>query len=169
MLLIKNRSILGGLKKAVKVIFEAVYKVLSFFNLQFTLLVGFVGLILYVTGLFHKYPQIRVWFLVAVVASVFLGLFLFIRKLFKKTKKLEDKADRGNVQTVRVESEQAETPKPKEEMEQTTPTVIQNEKPKYYNVAQNPNFIMAEYPDRYELYKKTPNGLVKVRTDLKNR
>ena len=169
MLLVKSRSIFGGLKKAVKVIFEAVYKVLSFFNLQFTLLVGFVGLILYVTGLFHKYPQIRVWFLVAIIASVFLGLFLFIRKLFKKSKKLENKAERGNVQTVRVESEQAETTEPKEEMKQTTPTVIQNDKPKYYKVAQNPNFIMAEYPDRYELYKKTSNGLVKVRTDLKNR
>ena len=167
MLLVKSRSIFGGLKKAVKVIFEAVYKVLSFFNLQFTLLVGFVGLILYVTGLFHKYPQIRVWFLVAIIASVFLGLFLFIRKLFKKSKKLEDKAERGNVQTVRVESEQAETTEPKEETEK--PTVIQNDKPKYYNVAQNPNFIMAEYHDRYELYKKTSNGLVKVRTDLKNR
>ncbi len=165
MLLVKSRSIFGGLKKAVKVIFEAVYKVLSFFNLQFTLLVGFLGLILYVTGLFHKYPQIRVWFLVAIIASVFLGLFLFIRKLFKKSKKLEDKAERGNVQTVRVESEATET---KEEIEKSS-TVIQNEKPKYYKVAQNPNYIMAEYPDRYELYKKTPNGLVKVRTDFINR
>ena len=166
MLLVKSRSILGGLKKAVKVIFEAVYKVLSFFNLQFTLLVGFVGLILYVTGLFHKYPQIRVWFLVAIIASVFLGIFLFIRKLFKKSKKLDEKAERGNVQTVRIESETSE---PKEEIAKPTPTVIQNDKPIYYNVAQNPNFIMAEYPDRYELYKKTSNGLVKVRTDLKNR
>ena len=165
MLLVKSRSIFGGLKKAVKVIFEAVYKVLSFFNLQFTLLVGFVGLILYVTGLFHKYPQIRVWFLVAIIASVFLGLFLFIKKLFKKSKKLEDKAERGNVQTVRVESQATET---KEEIEKSS-TVIQNDKPKYYKVAQNPNYIMAEYPDRYELYKKTPNGLVKVRTDFINR
>ena len=165
MLLVKSRSIFGGLKKAVKVIFEAVYKVLSFFNLQFTLLVGFLGLILYVTGLFHKYPQIRVWFLVAIIASVFLGLFLFIKKLFKKSKKLEDKAERGNVQTVRVESEATET---KEEIEKSS-TVIQNDKPKYYKVAQNPNYIMAEYPDRYELYKKTPNGLVKVRTDFINR
>lgn len=169
MLLVKSRSIFGGLKKAVKVIFEVIYKVLSFFNLQFTLFVGFLGLILYITGLFHKYPQTRVWFLVAIIASVLLGLFLFIRKLFKKSKKLEDKAERGNVQTVRVKSENAEIPETKEEIEKPEPTVIQNDQPKYYKVAQNPNYIMAEYPDRYELFKKTANGLVKVRTDLKNR
>ena len=107
--------------------------------------------------------------MVAIIASVLLGLFLFIRKLFKKSKKLEDKAERGNVQTVRVKSENAEIPETKEEIEKPEPTVIQNDQPKYYKVAQNPNYIMAEYPDRYELFKKTANGLVKVRTDLKNR
>ena len=166
MLAVKSRLIFGGLKKAIKIIFEAVYKVLSFCNLQFALLVGFAGLILYVTGLFHKHPQIKSWFFVALIMSVFLGFFLFIRKHFKKSKKLKEKPERGNVQTVRVESEQAEVTESKVETE--NPAVIQNAKPKYYKVAQNSNFIMAEYPDRYELYKKTPNGLVKVRTDLKN-
>ena len=164
MLTVKSRSIFGGLKKAVKIIFEAVYKVLSFFNLQFALLVGFAGLILYVTGLFHNNPQLKVWFLVVLIGSVILGLFLFVRKLFNANKKLDEKAERGSVQTVRVEPEKEE-----QVPTQTETPVIQNDKPKYYKVAQNPNFIMAEYTDRYELYKKTPNGLVKVRTDLKNR
>ena len=43
----------------------------------------------------------------------------------------------------------------------------QIEKPKYYRVKQNPEYLMAEYADRYELYRITPNGLVKVRTDYK--
>ena len=89
MLLVKNRSILGGIKKAVKLIFEVVYKVLSFFNLQFTFLVAFLGLILYITGLFHKHTQLKIWFVFALVASVLLGLFLFVRKLFSKNKKLD--------------------------------------------------------------------------------
>ena len=163
MLAVKSRSIFGGLKKAIKIIFEAVYKVLSFFNLQFTLLVAFAGLILYVTGLFHSQPKLKVWFLIALVASVVLGLFLFVRKLFNANKRLDEKAERGEVQTVRVEAEQTET-----STEPSAP-VIQNIKPTYYKVAQNPNFIMAEYPDRYELFKKTDKGLVKVRTDFKNR
>ena len=162
MLLVKNRSIIGGIKKAVKLIFEVVYKVLSFFNLQFTFLVAFLGLILYITGLFHKHTQLKIWFVFALVASVLLGLFLFVRKLFSKNKKLDEKTERGNVQTLRVESQ------PSEPMQTEQPTVIVD-KPRYYKVAQNSNYIMAEYSDRYELFKKTPNGLVKVRTDLKNR
>ena len=50
--------------------------------------------------------------------------------------------------------------------------IIQNQSscsqyPKYYNVKQNKNYVMAEYEDRYELYLKTQSGLSKVRTDYK--
>ena len=38
---------------------------------------------------------------------------------------------------------------------------------KYYQVAQNPAYVYAEYEDRYELYYKTPQGLLRVRTDYK--
>ena len=43
------------------------------------------------------------------------------------------------------------------------------EKPKYFKVKQNPNYIMAEYMDRYELLVKTESGLKLVRTDYKER
>ena len=39
--------------------------------------------------------------------------------------------------------------------------------PQYFLVKQNPNYIMAEFEDRYELYEKTDKGLVKIRTDQK--
>ena len=44
---------------------------------------------------------------------------------------------------------------------------VKVESPTYYTVRQNNNFIMAEYSDRYELYRKTEEGLKKVRTDYK--
>lgn len=40
-------------------------------------------------------------------------------------------------------------------------------KPKYYKVAQNPNYIMAEYPDRYELYYNDNGELKFVKMNLK--
>ena len=38
--------------------------------------------------------------------------------------------------------------------------------PKYYKV-RNSNCIMAEFEDRYELYQRSVNGLIKLRTDYK--
>ncbi len=38
--------------------------------------------------------------------------------------------------------------------------------PKYFKV-KNSSCIMAEYADRYELYQKTPGGMIKLRTDYK--
>ena len=43
----------------------------------------------------------------------------------------------------------------------------QEEKPRYYKLKQNPDYVMAEYSDRYELFLITANGLKKVRTDYK--
>lgn len=49
------------------------------------------------------------------------------------------------------------------------PPVIpsEQEKPKYYRVKQNPNYVMAEYSDKYELYKITNGKLTLIRTDFK--
>ncbi len=41
------------------------------------------------------------------------------------------------------------------------------ERPKYYNVAGRPDYIFAEYSDRFELFKKSSDGLFLVRTDYK--
>ena len=42
-----------------------------------------------------------------------------------------------------------------------------DEKPVYYAVKNQPNYIMAEYSDRYELFLKTKKGLLRVRVDYK--
>lgn len=165
---VKSRSVFGGIKKVLKFIFEAVYKVLSFLNLQFTLLVLLSGLILYVSGLFTKYPTAKFWFLIAVVLSVVLGLMLTARKVFK----LDKKTKKEKKSVVPTESEESAHPVQANETQSVEDeSVVKGyaDKPRFYNVAQNPNFVMAEYPDRYELFKKTEKGLVKVRTDYKAR
>ena len=43
-----------------------------------------------------------------------------------------------------------------------------DEKPRYYKLKQNPDYVMAEYSDRYELFLITAKGLEKVRTDYKS-
>ena len=39
--------------------------------------------------------------------------------------------------------------------------------PKYFRVKQNPNFVMAEYADRFELFKILDGQLVRIRIDYK--
>ena len=43
-------------------------------------------------------------------------------------------------------------PKKTEPVEISIKDVTEEQKPIYYRVAQNPKYVMAEYPDRYELY-----------------
>jgi hypothetical protein len=43
----------------------------------------------------------------------------------------------------------------------------QTGQPQYFRVKQNPNYVMAEFPDRYELYRLSGGNMIKVRTDYK--
>lgn len=45
--------------------------------------------------------------------------------------------------------------------------VAESEVPRYFRVKQNPSFIMAEYSNRYELFRVENGQLVKIRTDYK--
>ena len=44
---------------------------------------------------------------------------------------------------------------------------IENEKPTYYRVKQNPNYVMADYSNRYDLFKISNGKLIFIRTDYK--
>ena len=59
------------------------------------------------------------------------------------------------------------TEKTQNKEDKTSDTTAKTETGKFYQVKQNPNYIMAEFEDRYELYEKTDKGLVKIRTDQK--
>ena len=46
-------------------------------------------------------------------------------------------------------------------------TVQAVETPTYYRVKQNSEYVMAEYKDRYELYRIIDGQMKKIRTDYK--
>ena len=159
MILHRSPLIFGFIKKIIKVFFTVIYKIFTFFNLQLTLLVGLIGLVFYLTGVFNSNQVVLIIFYLLLVLSIIYAITGTIKKLLgiqprvKKSKGAqiinEDKEDLSGSQ---------------KEVQQE---VKAKESPTYYTVKQNNNYIMAEYSDRYELYKKTENGLKKVRTDFK--
>lgn len=164
MITFKSRLIIGIISKIIKTIFKIVYKILSVFNLQATLFVLIVGAILFLTGVLTD--SILVIFYVALVLSIVYALFATVRKLLGLDKRVSKSK---GVQIVKEEKPApiaTETPHV-----EPVPVYIaqptESNVPKYFKVRQNPNYIMAEYPDRYELYLKTPQGLKKIRVDYK--
>lgn len=117
-----------------------------------------LGIIFYYTGLFSSNKEITVGY---VTVCVIYLLFLII-KGYKKITKAYKKDKKSN--SVQIISEQSQTET--EEIKKETPIV---KYPVFYKVKQNHDYVMAEYQDRYELYKKTSNGLTRVRTDYKEK
>ena len=96
-------------------------------------------------------------FQVALVLSIIYAIVATLRKALGIDKKV--KKSKG-VQIVQPQEEKVQPIK-----EQSVPQTV--EKPRYFSVKQNPNYVMAEFNDRYELYLKTKDGLEKIRTDYK--
>ena len=156
-----------GIKKMILGLLNAVYKVVNFLNLQLALLVSVIGVVLMITGTFENNPSVLIGFYIALGVSVLLGVVGGVCKLFGIRKK--DKTKQG-VQIVGVDSDantikDAEQPVATQSVSHKPP--VQTAYPRCYAVKQNPKYIMAEYEDRYVLYYKGANGLVKVRTDFK--
>lgn len=81
MAFLKTGLVFGLIKKVIVAVFKAVYTVLSFFNLHLTVLVGLVGLVLFLTGTFDKYPTVQTGFYIAIIASVIVAIIITIKKL----------------------------------------------------------------------------------------
>ncbi len=179
MIFVKNRLIFGIIKGVVTLVFKVVYGIIRLFCLQLPVLVGIVGLVLFVAGAFKENSQVLTIFYAAMGGSIFISLIMLLRKIFKKSKVDRKK----NVQIMTEQGESTETtveeqPTPvqtpqqtvAQAVSQTTQPTTANERedyPKYYAVRQNRNYVMAEYEDRYILYHRTKDGLKEVRTDYK--
>ena len=162
MILYRSPLIFGFIRKIIKVFFTVLYKIFAFFNLQLTLLLSLIGLVLYITGIFEKNSIVLIIFYVLLVLSIVYAIMGTIKRLLgieKRVKKSKG-AQIVNEQIDKQESAQ-------EEANQVKTEQVKKESPTYYTVKQNNNYIMAEYSDRYELFKKTEQGLKKVRTDYK--
>lgn len=155
---------ISKIRKVITAILKKLYDVLCIFNLQFTLLVALVGVVLYFTGALSEHGGVLIAFCLSFIASVVLSIVLTIRKLLGLGKKKEEKSK------VQIVAQQ-----PNSEGEQIAPSVAEQPQPVisapkypvYYQVRQNKNYLYAEYEDRYELFQKTPQGLKRIRTDYK--
>ncbi len=177
MIIQESHLLFGGIKKIIKAVFSFIYKVLRFFNLQLALLVVLVGVILFFAGVFEGNVVVEMVFYIILIAAIFYGVVATVKKVLFSYKTEDNK--RAKVEIVKKDEEvetlsQNSVPQQDEALVLTknnTSIFQQSERfvkgPKYYNVKQNPNFIMAEFSDRFELYEKTQNGLKKVRTDYK--
>lgn len=153
------------MKDFFKTIFSFVYKFFNALNLIPALFVALIGLVLYVTGTLNAYPVVAVIFQVLLVVTAIYAIVATVRKLLgldKKVKKSkgmqivsdDEKQNAGDQATQQASSAE----KPLEKVA---------DKPRYFKLKQNPDYIMAEYSDRYELFLITDGGLKKIRTDYK--
>ena len=148
------------IRAVVKGIFKLIYAVISLFNLQFTLFVVLLGAVLYFTGVLSSNQTVLLVFQAALIISVIYAILTTIKKLLGIGKKIKKSKGMQIVEPERKEE--------KEKGKDTVSVAQVEEKPKYYRVKQNPDFVMAEYSDKYELYRIGQNGLIKIRTDYKN-
>ncbi len=167
--------IIGAIKKVIIGIFKVIYKILSIFNLQFALLVALVGAVLYFCGVFESGGLPLTIFTISFIFSILIAVFLTIKKLLGFGKKKEDKPQVQIIQQPVVEQPNVIQPTVQPQVVYTQPQQpimpqyenVVEEKPKFYRVAQNKNYLMAEYSNRVELFLITANGLQKIRTDYK--
>lgn len=150
-------------RKVIKKIFAIIYKVIAIFNLQPALMVALVGSVLYFTGVYDRVESLKIILQVAFILSAIYAIvvtacnLLGIGKKKIKRSKGAQIVSEGQLADKPVTTTQKVEERPKEKV--STPV--------YYKVKQNPNYIMAEYEDRYELYLNKNGNLVKIRTDLK--
>ena len=74
--------IFGVIKRIIKFIFKGIYAVIKFFHLQLAVLVGAVGGVMYLFGVFDENETLLVIFYIALGLSAALAIFLTVRKLF---------------------------------------------------------------------------------------
>jgi len=168
LLLIRNRLILGIIKKIISLVLKVLYKIIALLNLQLPLLVALIGIVLYLVGVFDGGGAPLAVFGIAMVISVVIAILGLLKKLLglggkvKKGKGMQIVNDNVKPQpTVYVQPEQVQV------ATQQGSNVLSSVAPKYFRVKQNPNYVMAEYPDRYELYRLSNGNMIKVRTDYK--
>ena len=193
MILVKSRLIFGLIKTIFSLAFKIVYKIIKWFRLIFAVLVFVAGVILHYTGVLADYPYIKIILAVLMVLALIYPIYALIRKLTKKGKGRGEENSQTIIDSEGKTYQAENSYKPYQVEQSYKPNnpyqVGQNYQPElnkqeqnssiqysgssdptfigYFKVKQNPNYLMAEYTDRYELFLKTETGLKKVRVDYK--
>ena len=126
----------GSTVKIIDSFFQFIWNIIRTLNIQLLLTVCALWFIL-ANVLPGEALTTAFWVIFAVLAgisavyAIAATLYSFVRYLRESSKK---------------------SPMKKEPVEISIKDVTEEEKPVYFRVAQNPKYVMAEYPDRYELY-----------------
>ena len=153
----KNYLITGVIAKIIKTALKVAFTFLKVLKLRLVAILALLGIVLHLFGVFDSNNTLKIFYIVALVVSIFASLWANLTR-FKKKDKKEKKA---------VQIVSAEVEKEQEEFTESEPIEPQTVYPKYYNVKQNPAYVMAEYEDKFVLYLKSNGGFVKIRTDYK--
>lgn len=141
-------------------IFGVIGKLLSILNLQITAVLLLLGVVLYFTGTFENNAELLTIFQLLVILSAVYAVISTIKSLLGLDKKV--KKSKGAQIVSAKEQKQSDS-----DEERPLAQDAQVEKAVYFRVKQNPEYVMAEYADRYELFRSVNGKLVKVRTDYK--
>ena len=163
MIFIKNRLIFGAIGKIIGGIFKFIYKLIDLFCLQFVVIVGLIGLVLYFTGAIKEGDTGYIVVAFALIISVVYAIIGTIKKCLGVSKK-------SKTEGVQIVDQPQKKPRKwfeKKQVEEINEEPIQEEKPVYYNVKSKTNHVMAEFSDRYELYRVENGKLIRIRTDYK--
>lgn len=187
---VRLNFIFAPIKMVLKLIFKVIYKILSLFHLQFFLFVVLVGAILFLTGVLNDSEIAKIITFIVVCISLVYALVMTIRSLLGLNRKGKKKYGKVEVldteysKDAENELKQQENPNRENSVSEKMPTSAgedsessegiekyftdeQPKLPKYFAVRGKPDYVMAEFDDRYELYLKSGNGLKRVRIDYK--
>ena len=177
----RNRLLLGIVKTVVSTVGQVLYGVICFLNLQLTLIVILLWILLHFTGVTEKYSISTAILSIAFAGSLVYAVLTSIKKLLGLDGQPRKRIGAQTVKDKGADNEKKEDysaqPSEYRDIEQKVePSGVDDypikehreDKPRYYRVKQNSSLIMAEYLDRYELYRVADGKLIKLRTDYKN-
>ena len=165
------RLVTGVIEGVAKLIFIVIDKL----HLKFLAFYLLVGLIVWLAGGMPRGG----WFIVAYFVGLALTAIYWLYRFFTAPlrflkRKKKPSASGSEVQIVpQTTAEAGENPRLEtvvpSPVPEPAPKIASPIRPRYYRVRQNPKYVMAEYPDRYELfYERSAGDWQYVRTDYKN-
>lgn len=164
------RLVTGVIEGVAKLIFIVIDKL----HLKFLAFYLLVGLIVWLAGGMPKGGWFIVAYFIGLALTVIYWLYRFFTAPLRFLKRKKKPSASGSEVQIVPQTTEDVVAQPIAQYQPTidvsaSPEPAQPIRPRYFRVRQNPKYVMAEYPDRYELfYERTAGDWQYVRTDYKN-
>lgn len=164
--------LLAGLKAILQLLaflVRIVYNILKLFKVR--LLALYLLVCLFVQIFYHIFdgPFGKAYFYAGLAACILVTLYGWAkpireahkrRKLKERDRRLEEEREEKEEEREAQKTQPSPAPAP-------VPVRAAPQYPQYFDVTGHPDFMFAEYADRYELFRKGTSGLEYIRTDYK--